>query len=125
MDSPPERRRTTRITTSIAARLIAENGKPAALQLVNLSVVGLFGEALVTWETGTRCRVELDSSGVLIEARATVVRSGKRELALRFENLPYESYVHLRAFLLANAEDPAVIANELSERLGFLDEHAA
>ena len=43
-------------------------------------------------------------------------------LALRFDALPYESYERLRSFLLAHAEDPAVIADELSDRLGFLGE---
>lgn len=119
---PPERRRASRITTAIDAQLTGPDGAPLAAQLENLSVVGLRARVVCALAPGTRCSVELRANGVSIEARGRVLRSQDEVLALRFEALPYESYERLRAFLLAHADDPAVIADELSDRLGFLGE---
>ena len=118
----PERRRASRIATGIEAQLTSPDGARLPAQLENLSVVGLRATVALTLAPGTRCSVELRANGVTIEARGTVLRCHGHELALRFEELPYESYEHLRSFLLAHADDPAVIADELSDRLGFLGE---
>src|SRR5262245_16746562 len=122
MVPPPERRRASRISTAIDARLTGPDGAQLAAQLENLSVVGLRARVERDLAPGTRCSVELRAYGVSIEARGRVLRSEDEVLALRFEALPYESYERLRSFLLAHADDPAVIADELSDRLGFLGE---
>jgi len=122
MVPPPERRRASRISTAIDARLTGPDGAQLAAQLENLSVVGLRARVERDLAPGTRCSVELRANGVSIEARGRVLRSEDEVLALRFEALPYESYERLRSFLLAHADDPAVIADELSDRLGFLGE---
>lgn len=118
----PERRRASRIPTAIDAHLTGPDGEALAAQLENLSVVGLLASVARPLAEGTRCSVELRANGLSIEARGKVLRSQGPLLALRFEELPYESYERLRSFLLANANDPAVIADELSDRLGFLGE---
>jgi hypothetical protein len=122
MAPPPERRRASRVATAIEAQLTGPDGAPLAAQLENLSVVGLRARVARFLEPGTPCSVELRANGVSIEARGRVLRSQDDVLALRFEALPYESYERLRSFLLAHADDPAVIADELSDRLGFLGE---
>jgi len=122
MVPPPERRRASRVTTAIDAQLTGPDGARFAAQLENLSVVGLRARVARALAPGTPCSVELRANGVSIEARARVLRSQAEVLALRFEALPYESYERLRSFLLAHADDPAVIADELSDRLGFLGE---
>jgi hypothetical protein len=119
-----ERRRATRVATSISARLIGPDGVARAVELDNLSVVGLFGSGSHPLPLGTRCRIELGLGGASVEAHGTIVRSQGRSLALRFDQVPFESFERLRAFLLANAQDPAVIADELTERLGYLGESA-
>jgi hypothetical protein len=125
MSSVPERRRATRVPTRIQARLTGQDGESATLQLENLSVVGLHAQCAFPFALGAHCRVELSADGISIEARGTIVRALGQALALRFEELPWESYERLRAFLLCNAADPGVIAEELSERLGFLGGSAA
>lgn len=122
MAPPPERRRASRVVTAIDAQLTDPDGAPLAAQLENLSVVGLRARVARVLAPGTRCSVELRANGVSIEARGSVLRSQDEVLALRFETLPYESYERLRSFLLTHADDPAVIADELSDRLGFLSE---
>lgn len=95
-----------------------------ALELRDVSVVGLQARASHALAVGTRGRVELESGGTGVEALGTVVRGRGHSLALRFDELPYEGYERLRAFLLEHADDPSVIAEELSERLGHLGDAA-
>jgi hypothetical protein len=122
MTPPPERRRASRVVTAIDAELTGPDGELFPAQLENLSVVGLRARVGRALAPGTRCSVELRANGVSIEARGRVLRSKDEVLALRFDTLPYESFERLRSFLLAHADDPAVIADELSDRLEFLGE---
>ncbi len=123
---PPrrERRRLTRVLTAIDASLTGPDGAAISARLDNLSVVGLCATVSTPIRAGMYCRVELRADGDTVEAHGTVVRSQDRAVALSFAALPFESYERLRAFLLRHADDPAVIAEELSDRLGFLGESA-
>jgi hypothetical protein len=124
VSTEPERRRATRVKTAIQARLVGADGATLSARLSNLSVVGLCATAGRKVEPGTSWRVELHAGGVTVDARGRVARARGRSIAVRFEELPFESFQRLRSFLLAHADDPVVIADELSERLGFLDENA-
>ncbi|HEX6884619.1 MAG TPA: PilZ domain-containing protein [Planctomycetota bacterium] len=119
-----ERRRATRVPTSLQARLTLPDGTSHVLLVEDLSIVGLHGRAAVALAAGLACRVELATDSGSVEAHGTIVRSREHDLALCFEHLPYESFERLKAFLLANASDPAVIADELTDRLSFLEESA-
>lgn len=124
MSPEPERRRATRIQRQIEAELLAPPAAPLVIGLENLSVIGLKATVATPPPPGTRCRVALNDGGQAIEARGVVVRAGEGVFAMRFEELPYESFERLQALLLRHAEDPRVIAEELSDRLGFLGESA-
>jgi len=125
MPSRPEKRRATRVATGIEAALIPPAGKPVPVRLRNLSVLGLLASTSSPLAPGLGCRVELRVGDRRVEASGRVVRAGEGKVALRFENLPYESFEELRAFLLSHAADPVVIDEELTDRLGFLGEEAA
>lgn len=116
----PDRRRTRRVATSVAARLVAADGAELAVRLENLSAVGLCATGEHTLVTGTRCRVELVTEDGAVEARATVVRTEGKRMGLRFDALPYECFERLRALLLAHAENPSALRDELDDRVGFL-----
>jgi hypothetical protein len=120
----PERRRATRIRTDLVACLVTPEGASLRVEVDDLSIVGLHGRANDPVPTGLSCRVELTLGASVADARGTVVRSRERELAVRFEHLPFESYERLRAFLLANASDPAVLADEFADRMSYLGENA-
>jgi len=120
-----ERRRATRVETSIEARLIDAQGVAIPARLVNLSLVGLLAETAVPLPVGSPCRVELEVDGAGLDAAGRVVRAGGGRVAVQLESLPYESFERLRAFLIEHATDPAVVRAELSERLGFLGDSAA
>lgn len=125
MPPRPERRRVTRVETGIGAVLRGRDGGETVVRLADLSVVGLRGRTTGPLKRGATCEIELTAQGTVIEARGTIVRARGREVAVRFDELPFESYEALRAFLLVHAEDPAVIADELTDRLGHLGENAA
>lgn len=115
----------TRVATGIRALLRGQDGAETEMRLTDLSIVGLRGRASRALPGGASCAIELAALGTVVEARGTIVRARGRELALRFDVLPFESYEALKAFLLDHAGDPAVIADELADRLGFLGESAA
>jgi hypothetical protein len=119
-----EQRRATRVATAIRAELDLDGQRPLGLVLQNLSLVGLLGTAQMEIVPGTACRVRLAAGEHTAEARGRVVRSHGLSLALRFDVLPFESLEPLRRLLLAHAEDPIVVENELNERLGHLGEGA-
>lgn len=124
MSQRDERRRLTRIRTAIAAVLTGADGAAIHARLENLSLIGLNAAADRAPAEQARYAVELSTDGDRVEARGTIVRSQGLTFALRFDELPFESYERLRAFLLRHANDPVVIAEELSDRLGFLGESA-
>jgi len=114
-----------RVSAAVAVELGLAGGASLAGRLVDVSVVGLRMSAPSELALGTSCRVRLVASELQdVDARATVVRSGAGELALRFDDLPYESFERLRAFLLHHAEDPSALEDELSDRLGFLGDES-
>jgi len=96
--------------------------RPFPVEVENLSVVGLLARTEEVLPVGTRCRVTLGIDGARADAMAVVARLEDGRIALRFEELPYESFERLRALLLRNAADPRIIADEISERMGYLDE---
>jgi hypothetical protein len=113
-----------RVHAPLRARLIDRAGVSRAIELVNLSVVGLRARSDEALEAGTRQMLELSSGEERIEAHGTIVRAEGTTLALRFDVLPFECFERLRSLLLARADDPVVLQDELSDRLGFLGETA-
>src|SRR5262245_17621953 len=103
MASGRERRRITRVTTAIATALTGPDGATMVARLKNLSLVGLFASADLPPAPHARYEVTLEADGERVEARGTVVRSHGLSFALRFDELPFESYERLRAFLLRHA----------------------
>lgn len=124
MSAHSERRRASRVRTRLSGRLVTAEGVALAIEVDGLSVVGLHGRTREPIGLGTTGRIEILAGNQGVEVRGTVVRSSQRELAIRFDYVPFESFGILKAFLLLHAEDPAVLADELDERLGFLEESA-
>jgi len=113
-----------RIQAQVEARLRTPDGRVIPVRLRDASALGLLLAAEEPLPVGTRCAVHFpagEGQGE-IEAAGVVVRAVADGFALAFEQLPYESYRRLREFLLRHAEDPEGLADELAERMGFLEE---
>jgi hypothetical protein len=121
MSSPSERRRFTHIRAGFQVELLVGDGSRIWGQVRDISVQGLCLSAEIELVPGTPCRVTILAEGRVpvpdIEAHGTVLRAGGGLLALRFDELPYEAFERLRSLLLARAEDPTAIEDELTERL--------
>jgi hypothetical protein len=120
MSSHPERRRMTRVATTIEATLHVAGEAPLALELEDLSVIGLRARSGRQVPVGCACRVVLKTGARELAAGGRVVRSRGTELAVGFDQLAFEDYELLRAFLLERAADPGALAAELEDRLGYL-----
>jgi len=110
----------TRVATSIQAFLQLEHEAPFALRVQDLSVIGLRAELARELVVGSACRVVLSAGEHELSAGGRVVRSRGGELAIGFDQLAFEDYERLRAFLLARATDPGALGDELEDRLGYL-----
>lgn len=120
MASSPERRRLTRVATSIAATLHLDGEAPLEIALVDLSVIGLRARSPRPVAVGSSCRVVLRTDAHELAAGGRVVRSRGGELAIGFDQLAFEDYERLRTFLLTHAADPGALRDELEDRLGHL-----
>lgn len=110
----------TRVATTIAATLHLENELPLELVLEDLSVIGLRARTARPVPVGGACRVVLKTGARELSAGGRVVRSRGGELAIGFDQLAFEDYELLRAFLLQRANDPGALGDELEDRLGYL-----
>lgn len=110
----------TRVATSIAATVELEGLAPLELVLEDLSVIGLRARAPRELPVGSPCRVQLRTGTRELTAGGRIVRSRGAELAIGFDQLAFEDYERLRAFLLEHAQDPRALGDELSDRLGYL-----
>jgi hypothetical protein len=120
MSFEPERRRMGRITASIDVEIQAEGDeRPIIGQLWNLSVVGLRLEAERPLPVGTTCSIRMFVPEE-VALRGKVVRAEGNDLAFQLEDVPYESFERLRAFLLMHAEENSAIEDELTDRMGYL-----
>lgn len=120
MSPAPERRRLTRVATSIAATLELEGAPPVELTLEDLSVIGLRARASRELDVGSPCRVQLRTGARTLTASGRIVRARGGELAIGFDQLAFEDYELLRTFLLEHAADPRALGDELEDRLGYL-----
>lgn len=122
MSSEPNRRRMGRITASIDVEIQAEGAThPICGQLWNLSVVGLRLEAEHTLPIGTVCRIRMFVPEEVVLS-GKVVRAQGTDLAFELEDVPYESFERLRAFLLMHAEEGSGLEDELTDQMGYLSE---
>ena len=110
----------TRVATTIAATLHLAGEAPLGIELEDLSVIGLRARAARQVPVGGACRVVLKTGARELSAGGRVVRSRGSELAVGFDQLAFEDYELLRAFLLTRAADPGALDAELEDRLGYL-----
>lgn len=108
------RRRRSRVDTSIPAGFILPSGEEVRLSICNISLKGLLAvpEALVQPGTMGLTRIEL-SPEAIIEVESTVIRSDATGVAMDFSGMSPESFMHLRNLVRYNAPDADQIDAEL------------
>ena len=122
MSSRRQRRDFTRVFASIAVELRPEQGAAVRGTLEDVTPTGMRIRCDGGPPLASDCRIVLhprDEDGPTIEARGKVVRSDEGHVAFALSEVPFEEFVRLREFLLANANAPDEIADELGERFGL------
>ncbi len=122
MRSEPNKRDFTRVPSGLDVDILMEDGSELAGHIQNISMRGIFVPTEHTFEEGVKCRVMLHlggrGHGITLEARGEVARSGEKGLGVRFDEIAYNAFQHLRKLVRFNADDPGVIEEELDSHLG-------
>jgi len=108
------RRRRSRVDTNIAATFTARQGLPVHILICNISLKGLLAlpeDNVNTGESGL-LRIELAKDAV-IEIDSAVIRSDATGVAIDFQPMDEQSFLHLRNLVRYNAPDADQIDAEL------------
>lgn len=108
------RRRRSRVHTSLAAGFTPEGGREVRLLIDNISLKGLLAvpEALVITGSQGMVRIALSPNAV-IRVEAKVIRSDASGVAIDFLPMDEQSFFHLRNLVRYNAPDADQIDAEL------------
>ncbi len=123
MCSEPNKRDFTRVPSGLDVDILMEDGCELAGRVQNVSMRGIFVPTERAFEEGVKCRVMLHlggrGHGITLEARGEVARSSENGLGVRFDEIAYNAFQHLRKLVRYNADDPGVIEEELNSHLGI------
>ncbi len=115
-----EKRDATRIVFKVKA-IVSVNGRKIRGNVENLSMTGMF---LVTPENLPKAKkidVEISLSGstsrLKVRIKGSVVRSDTRGIALHFNEMDLDSFIHLRNILASNEGDGDKIMKEFYESI--------
>ena len=122
MEPGPDRRRFSRVVVSLETSLATTKGEPLSGEVTDLSVVGLGMTTTSEVPVGTPCRVQIWAGDDVVEVRGSIVRRQGSSLGVRFDEVPYSEFERLRQLLLRHADEPALIDEELTDRLGFVED---
>jgi len=117
-------RQYSRSKVSIAATLTPEGGDSFGVEVVDLSMGGVFVRSDQLLKAGSRCQVNMLLGHVKHElpiiADAVVIRATDAGIALRFESVRLESIPNMQHVIVEHAEDPDQAVVEFSSRGGWI-----
>ena len=119
-----EKRRFTRVPFSVEAEIAVGDASYKADEIKNLSVGGCLLSMPGEFDAGAPCHVTIQLSGtsseLRVEVEGEVVRSGSREIAIKFTGVDIDSLFHLQNIVRYNSPDPDVVEAELRAHLGIV-----
>ncbi|MDQ6969099.1 MAG: PilZ domain-containing protein [Mariprofundus sp.] len=117
-------RQYSRSKVAIAATLTPEKGKAFAVEVVDLSMSGIFVHTDQTLAPNSQCQVSIllghYQHELPILADAVVVRSIDDGIALCFKSVKLESFTSMQHVIVEHADDPKQAAVECSSHGGFI-----
>jgi hypothetical protein len=124
MGQEEERRDFMRVPFQTATTVRTQDRTLWSSNTLDLSMNGIrIGTDEAPPPPGTLCEIEVvlseDDPPVIIEARGTVVRSAPGTLAVRFDEVDFDSYLHLRQIVMHNADDPDRAEQQLRQHWGI------
>lgn len=113
-----DQRRNTRVPFQSSATLDFPDKTHVACEITDLSLKGVFVHGVTGQQQGEICQISLDLSGstshLVLKMKGKVVRVEAHGLALHFQEMDLDSYLHLKNILYYNAEDPDALEDEFS-----------
>jgi len=117
-------RQYSRSKVSIAAMLTPEGGEAFGVEVVDLSMSGIFLHAEQSLEPESKCKISIllgeFKHALPIIADAVVVRSMDSGIALRFEAVKLDCLTSMQHVIVENADDPKQAEVECSMHGGFI-----
>lgn len=108
------RRRRSRVDTSIPASFILADGRMVSIAICNISLKGLLAEPQPLAQAGATGIVHVElSPEAVIEIESRIIRSDAAGVAVDFISMEPESFLHLRNLVRYNAPDADQIDAEL------------
>ncbi len=112
-----DRRKNIRVGFTQDAKVSFQNRVFSKLEILNLSLKGIFVKGLTGVPLGEPCDVELHLSGatsdLFVKMKGEVIRTDNKGTALRFTEIDIESFFHLRNIVYYNSGDPDKVEDEL------------
>ncbi len=118
-----EKRRFSRVSFSVRAKLLVDGKEYAVDCLVNLSVGGCLLEVAapgIVADTDCTLTLLLPWMAPGVEIFGRVRRVGEGELSIQFTRIEPENLFHLQNIVRYNAPDPDQIEEEIQARRGLL-----
>jgi len=117
-------RQYSRSMVSIAATLTPEGSESFGVQVVDLSMGGMFVHSERMLDAGAPCSVSILLGHFKHElpliAKGVVVRSSSEGIALRFESIEMESIPDIQSLIIDHADDPEKTELEFSSHGGWI-----
>jgi len=114
----------SRSKVAIAATLTPEGGDSFGVEVVDLSMGGVFVHSDQALKPGTICQINMllghFKHELPLVAGAIVIRSVKEGIALRFEDVKLESIPAMQHVIVDHAEYPDQAAMEFSTHGGWI-----
>jgi len=114
----------TRSTVSIAATLTPEAGEPFGIEVVDLSMGGIFIHTDKPLKNGLKCKISMllghFQHELPIVADAEVIRTLSHGIALKFQTIELESVANIQNLIVEHAEEPDQAALEFSSHGGWI-----
>lgn len=124
MKSYENRRNYSRSRVAAAAILTPDGGAPLEVEVVDLSMTGVFLRGVASLQIGSKCELSIllghFRRELPILATGRVVRLVDDGVALRFESIKIESSMELQKLVVEHADDPDQVRLECSKGGGWI-----
>ena len=123
MPSDSNKRDFTRVPSGLDVDIRFDDGTELTEHIDDVSVRGLFVQSETRFPVGTKCRLVLHlggrGHGIALEASGQVARCTEEGMGMRFDEISYDAFEHLRNLVRFNSGDPEAIEDELDDHLGI------
>ena len=117
-------RKYSRSQVSVTAILTPAGGEPFAVDVVDISMGGMFVHTDKKLVPGIRCQVQIllghFQHELPIGTEGTIIRSVNDGIAIKFSSVKIDAAAELQSLIIINSNDPEQAAVEFSKHGGWI-----